>query len=205
MRVNLGPYPNFYGVYQLADFLQYIGVSESRCEKIGGWLSDTWLDKFCNWVYEKRKRKIKVKIHDYDLWSLDSTLALIILPALIKIRQGKHGAPHVDDEDVPDHLKSINSVKDEHGNDDNWFMRWDYILDEMIWSFRQINSDWEDQYWSGESDFYSEQCADNPELFEMKTGSKHTLDCDWEGRKKHQDRIQNGLRLFGKYFQALWT
>jgi XTP/dITP diphosphohydrolase len=28
--------------------------------------------------------------------------------------------------------------------------------------------------------------------------------CDWEGLKREQDRIQNGFRLFGKYYQNLW-
>ena len=27
---------------------------------------------------------------------------------------------------------------------------------------------------------------------------------DDEGRKKHQERMSNGFRLFGKYYEALW-
>ena len=30
------------------------------------------------------------------------------------------------------------------------------------------------------------------------------LTCDWEGRKKVEERINNGFRLFGKYYQGLW-
>jgi hypothetical protein len=29
-------------------------------------------------------------------------------------------------------------------------------------------------------------------------------ECDWDGLRAHGERIQNGLELFGKYFQALW-
>jgi hypothetical protein len=35
---------------------------------------------------------------------------------------------------------------------------------------------------------------------------EHTGDrsCDWDGLKLEQERIQNGFRLFGKYYQGLW-
>ena len=53
----------------------------------------------------KENRKIKVKIHDYDVWNLDHTLALIISPALENMNMDTHGAPFVDEEDdLPDVL-----------------------------------------------------------------------------------------------------
>jgi len=33
----------------------------------------------------------------------------------------------------------------------------------------------------------------------------HTSTLDKEGFAAHHERIQNGLRLFGKYYRALWT
>ena len=38
----------------------------------------------------------------------------------------------------------------------------------------------------------------------MKKGPNDTSHFDDEGYKKHQERITNGLKLFGKYYQALW-
>jgi hypothetical protein len=29
-------------------------------------------------------------------------------------------------------------------------------------------------------------------------------DCDWDGMREYGTRIQNGFRLFGKYYQHLW-
>lgn len=38
----------------------------------------------------------------------------------------------------------------------------------------------------------------------MVEGPKHTRVYDWKGRKKYEERIANGFRLFGKYYQSLW-
>ena len=54
-------------------------------------------------------REIDVTIDNYDLWNLDNTLAYIIHPALVKLKEIKNGAPKVDDEDVPEHLKSTSA------------------------------------------------------------------------------------------------
>jgi hypothetical protein len=29
-------------------------------------------------------------------------------------------------------------------------------------------------------------------------------DCDWDAMKAHNKRIDNGCRLFGKYYRGLW-
>ena len=34
--------------------------------------------------------------------------------------------------------------------------------------------------------------------------SRDNRKCDWDARQKVQERIDNGLRLFGKYYQTLW-
>jgi hypothetical protein len=38
----------------------------------------------------------------------------------------------------------------------------------------------------------------------MVQGPKHTAETDWDARKEYGNRIQNGFRLFGKYYQSLW-
>jgi hypothetical protein len=40
--------------------------------------------------------------------------------------------------------------------------------------------------------------------YQMKHGPNDTYQCDYEGMRVVEARIQNGFRLFGKYFQALW-
>jgi hypothetical protein len=141
-------------------------------------------------------RKIKVKIDDYDVWSLDNTLAHIIHPALIRLRDVKHGSPTVLDEDVPEHLRADNE------NDVKVHDRWTWVLNEMIWAFGQELIDWEDQFHAGEHDLQFEELPDGN--YEMKRGPKDTHVFDAEGYRAHNARIQNGFRLFGTYYSGLW-
>lgn len=152
-----------------------------------------------------------VKIDKWDTWSMDYTLGIIILPMLKQLRDTKHGAPFVDDEDVPEELKSTSAPpKDnEWGTDANHFKRWDWVLDEMIFAFEsKLDESWRKQFESGVHDLYTEPCEwdenGKPKLYEMKKGPNDTYHCDYEGMKVVEDRIQNGFRLLGKYFQSLW-
>jgi len=158
------------------------------------------------------ERKIKIQIDNYDCWNLDSTLALIIAPSLKKLKEIKHGAPYVDPSDVPDHLKPIsfkdengieNDLSIENGNTDNThFQRWDWVIDEMIFAFESKNISWSEQFESGESDYkFVEQEDGN---FKMEKGPNHTFTVDEEGIKFYRSRIDNGIRLFAKYYDALW-
>lgn len=156
-----------------------------------------------------------VKIDRWDTWSMDHTLAQIVLPMLKQLQKDKHGAPNVDDEDVPDELKSTSAPpkENEWDTDDNHFKRWDYVLDEMIFAFEKKNmDDWDEEFWSGEVGEISWKESDktffNPitnkeeKTYQMLTTGNRT--CDWEGREKMQKRISNGFRLFGKYYEGLW-
>jgi len=75
------------------------------------------------------KRKELIIIHAFDTWSLDHTLALVIVPALKKFREAPGGTPG----GFVDHLKGKPTEK-------NWaaaHRRWLKIIDAMIWSFEQ--------------------------------------------------------------------
>lgn len=168
----------------------------------------TWLYKLLLWIDKRKKRKIKVRIDRYDTWSMDNTLAHIILPMLKQLKEDKHGAPHVDDEDVPEHLRSTaareltEEEKSWHSPDEHHFARWDWVLDEMIFAFScSLDDSWEEQFHSGESDFAFKKLENGMSEL-IQTG---TRTYDFEGRKKFQARITNGFRLFGKYYQGLWT
>ena len=153
-----------------------------------------------------------VKIDKWDTWSMDSTLSIIILPMLKQLNATKHGAPTTDDADVPEGLRSTDAPpkENEWDVDENWFKRWDWIMDEMIWTFeqKQPDCDWEHQYYSGVHDtsFRAiEWDADGKALLhEQVKGPNDTFKVDREGMDKHQDRINNGMKLFGKYYQGLW-
>ena len=151
-----------------------------------------------------------VKIDRYDTWSMDHTLADIILPMLKQLNTEKHGAPHVDDEDVPMELQSwVSPAKDEYDTDGHHFARWDYVLNEMIFAFEcKADDTWQEKFSSGEHDMKSVPCAwdenGKPTLYNFEKGPNDTYKCDYEGMQEVQKRITNGFRLFGRYYENLW-
>ena len=201
MRVYLGPHIGFFGPYQLANLLKYVGVPETARDWIAEKLPIKPFEVIDGW----RKRKVEIEIHDYDVWGMDHTLAMIVHPMLLRLKELKHGAPLVADEDVPDELKSTSasSKENEWDTDDNHFRRWDWVMDEMIFAFEQLAKDsWEEQFYSGVTDITFEEVGNG--YVELKKGPANTFKVDREGLQKCQDRIDNGLRLFAKYYHGLW-
>jgi hypothetical protein len=143
---------------------------------------------------------------------MDHTLAEIILPMLIQLRNDKHGSPMVDDEDVPEHLRAAKKPKLKRKKDDirNTLQvhaldmddehslihdKWDWVIGEMIWAFEQkVTDDDENQF------FDHTGCGDAAPWAKDYVSPK----VDWEGLKAHQARKSNGYRLFGKYYEGLW-
>jgi hypothetical protein len=141
-----------------------------------------------------RDRRIKIHIDNYDVWNADNTLALVIHPMLVKLKEGKHGSPTVDLEDAPEDPSDVHS-------------RWEWVLNEMIWTFEQLSKD----------DKGDDQFHHNPEQLELTRSSEKALGfnhqkdpakpkywVDIEAQKLHHSRIDNGLRLFAKYYNSLW-
>ncbi len=129
----------------------------------------------------EKGKKHRVYIDDYDVWSLDYSLSFIIYPALLKLKNKKFGTPFVDDGDVPEELHSKydkKMYKEWEIDDTRHFLRWDYILDEIIWAFKQ----------------HSE--CDPREPFDKEN--------DYKLNKEYNERKTNAFRLFGKYYQCLW-
>ena len=91
----------------------------------------------------RKNRAEKIEIEKFDTWSMDATLALIIHPMLIQLKETTHGAPVVSLEDVPEHL---------------------HATEESIAKY-------------------------------LESGERLSA---------YQDRISNGFRLFGKYYENLW-
>ena len=176
----------------------------------------TPISRAIQWVWDKVDRKIDyVKIDRWDTWSMDHTLSYIILPMLKQLKETKHGSPFVDDEDVPDELKSTSAPpkENEYDTDANHFKRWDYVLDEMIFAFEhKVDDSWEDAYRSGEHDILwvpvdkdgNEVPKGEHKFMQMAKGPKDTYECDYDGMEIVHKRMKNGFRLFGKYYEGLW-
>jgi hypothetical protein len=159
------------------------------------------LYRLCNWIESKRERQIYVRIDKYDSWSADHTLALIAVPLLRQLQANKHGAPNVDDDDVPEGL-GLRSYEcdqlpmDEYTPDANHFKRWDWVLSEIIWALEQKTSD------SVEDQFYSKV---DPQLksSDIEDIMSNTV-IDWTAMNAWQERKTRGYKLFGKYYENLW-
>ena len=163
-------------------------------------------------------RKVDVVIENFDTRSLDNTLAHIILPGLIQLKNTKMGVPaEFADVGGADYgmQDSFDFYKDSHNDAfDERCKRWEETLDKMIWSFQQIVfDDYEQQYHHGKPEYdwvKTDQQFTNPvnnkveDTFQMidKNPTEHWT--DYEGMRVHEERIQEGLELFGKYYRHLW-
>lgn len=204
MKIYIGKYLNYFGPFQIAEkLLFWLDKDDDRVfrlgERLAGGESDSLLNRFCQWIYNRRQRTIYIKIDQYDTWSMDATLALIIAPMLRQLKETKHSCARVDDEDVPDALKSTSAppVKNAWDIDANWEARWNYVLSEMIWAFEQ-----HDCRVDTERQFYDHSDVDeNASLNEQVKQVKF----DRTGFESWHARKQNGFRLFGKYFTNLWS
>ena len=187
MKVKIGPYVPHWSVTRSEQkwLMNRYGkfVEDEEYDRIDflvlGFLNfwQAVLDLTVNKIQYWRDRKISIRIDGFDTWSMDNTLAYIIVPMLKQLKDTKQGGPWVDAEDVPEELRTNETYKD--GDvDENWFNRWDYVLDEMIFAFENIAADdWREPFYG------------------MPYES---------GMKPVEERIQNGTRLFGKYYQCLW-
>ena len=77
------------------------------------------------------------------------------------------------------------------------FKRWDWILNEEIWAFEQlVNEDAESQF------FDHSECKPGRKPWDSDEYKK--VKYDKEGYEAWQKRMDNGFRLFGKYYRNHW-
>ena len=183
-------------------------------EKVADWLAP--VSQAVRWTLDRVHPEIRVvRIDPSDTWGMDHTLAHIVLPMLRQLKATKHGSPLVDDEDVPEHLRSTAAPpkKNDWDVDDNHHQRWDWAMDEMIHAFESLVDDsWQEQYHSGEHDLVwtpvdakgNEVARGEHQYYRMDRGPNDTYSVDRVGLAQAEARIQNGFRSFGKYFQSLW-
>ena len=192
-----------YAIMEKVIFWREIDYDEPLVQNI---LKSTKLGWFCDKLYTIRSffnRDIKyIHIDPWDAWSLEHTLSPIILPILQELKRVKNGAPFIADEDVPKNLRvgakgtgnsDVHKLFDD--GDNTFFERYDNILDEMTWTFTQLSMD------DHEAPFYDHtESSKEPDL----NKSIRKLQVDRKGLAAHNARINNGLRLFGKYYRSLW-
>ena len=220
MKVDIGPYLPYYNTSRLEDKWiewRYKKDAWEVDEKDYDFLDTSVLglleayyyfvlkpiNSFNHW----RRRREKVRIDYYDTWSMDHTLALIIIPMLEQLKATNHGHPVPDVDDAPHIGKG--EEEDYGGNDNKSSERWDWIMDEMIWAFKQVHGEWGD----GNESYYHDPYEPGEEVGRTKIGDKYLISEEAARKrgkfnpdkyKAYNDRITNGLRLFGKYYRSLW-
>ncbi len=227
MKINIGPYKS-----DLIPVRRWERSYEMlRSDKF--YLDEkdyTWYDKIVMGFFDKlsdlvlpinrwanrRKRKVKVHVDGYDVWGADHTLAMIIAPTLKKLKEVQHGYPHVDNEDVPEELRFV-MTDEEKANwdgtvDSKHEARWNYVLDEMIWAFEQhadpYDNDAQFHHNSDQLEMVFTKVEGMPastmSFNYQKDPTKPAYWVDREGKEAHHARMRNGVRLFAKYYEALW-
>lgn len=196
MKVNIGKYKDWFGPYQLAEMILFwirpevddygLKKTSEKVDKLGDWLANdkngnpSWISKILRYIDSKNKRKVQVRIDDYDVWDMSHTLGLIALPMLKKLKEEKHGSCLVDDKDVPEDIRGDEFIHE----------KWAWALDEMIFAFECKSGDF--QIWEDEM------------IDEIRDKDGKRDEVAYARFIKKSERIQNGFRLFGAYYEGLW-
>jgi hypothetical protein len=200
MKVYLGPYKDYWvSPYTILENFFFWRKDYDAFENE----PPKWLTATCEFVYKYipfKERTQYVKIDKWDTWSMDGTLANIILPMLIQLKATKHGTPI---EFAETGGEDYNAQKHFDFYDTNEELNtkaiaeWDIVFDKMIFSFEHIIDDggWEEEFCTGK--FSTTIGIGEP-------GWQGTRVCDYEAIKKVHAQIQEGLELFGKYYRNLW-
>ena len=100
---------------------------------------------------KKDKSADTIHIDNFDCWSLDYTLARIIHPALIRLKETKHGYPELWEDGMVTHHNWDRQLHFDFIDEDietNYLIdKWNGVLDKMIYSFGKIM---EDDYFDNE-------------------------------------------------------
>jgi len=216
MKVYLGKYGTYWSnwyltgkIYKLIYRNKFDFLSDDeydakiKIEKYLDKIIPEWFWKFVNFFTNRRYTYIK--IDDYDIWSLDHTLSMIILESLRKFKQSYIDSevkgipgPFLTDPEYENQMcfDFYQSAYNEQSDIDNWIR----TLDKMIYSFDSIVND-------GKSKFFDHsECTD---LHENMSGDEFTdsinkIKVDKIGLEIHYQKVDEGLLLFSKYFKNLW-
>lgn len=166
--------------------------------------------------YQKNNRK-KVDIHidKYDSWNAGHTMAYIILPILIQLRDTSNSIPSsFADDGIGSSQETFEFYKDDKQAFEKSVENWNETLNKMIWSFQQlVHDDYDQLYHHGHAKFewkeldetvYNPMTNKHEKTYEMIDTNPNDHWYDVQGHKLHEERIQEGLELFGKYFTNLW-
>jgi len=149
------------------------------------------------------QRRIHIKIDDFDTINLTETCALLILPLLLEYKETYECIPDSAMSDISGQLCFDFYDGYEHPFDIKPVIRWDDLLDKMIWSFYQLSTkSGIEMYQHGKISLEEKRSKDGVFYYERNT-SQYWFDS--VGYDEYVRRIQEGIDLFAKHFQELLT
>ena len=153
-------------------------------------------------------RKNHVVCSERDAFEADRVISQMVLPLLLQVKKDKQGAPFVDDAYVPEELRSTACAPKENkwDTDGNWFKRYEYVLDEIIFAMQEIANDYENapNMFEKVREMTFGEIDPKTMTGELDTGLEIIPHMEALNKAYHA-RIQNGLMLFSVFFTSLWT
>jgi hypothetical protein len=158
-----------------------------RTTKLGDWILDTFpygwriyhtVGQFRNWTITKYQQ-LRYGVADSECWSLDYTFTRYMLPR----------------------LKHFRNMKRYSYPSDITPEEWERILDEIIWAFDYMAN--EDKYI-----IMPHFDSDIEKIFDINRPKTLEREIEWRNyfdkMKSLQHRKVEALKLFSKYYEALW-
>ncbi len=181
----------------------------------GPWYKSIWLHIY--WGVERNYRdakfwlikgyqRVKYGFPLVEVWNFNSFLAEWALPRLKHLRTSKNGYPcEVTSGNDENQLCFDFYKKSEQEVEDEAKAKWGIILDKIIWSFENLDN-WPEPIKPPNYDerYRVEERGGIEENGGLEFVSVDDRKWDWAPVNKHQEKIQEGLDLFAKYYQNLW-
>jgi hypothetical protein len=178
MKIYIGPHRSWFGPYQLsAKILFWMNKDDNRIHKFGEWLAGD-SGKLLNLENVLNEDIQSSKLCKFLSW-IDSKKK-----RKVKVRIDKYDTWNVDGTlayIILPMLKQLQATK--HGSPSG----------EYDWKWKESETEYPNEI-TGKM----EKCS------QLYHGPNHTHVYDSEGAKKHTDRMDNGFKLFGKYYRSLW-
>ena len=144
----------------------------------------------------KKKQLRKYSYSNLDIWNASYTMAEFIYELLVDFKRSKR------------YGYSASSPEE-----------WEHIINELIWTFGELRSDYKSSPYYRALDQGSDEAFDSAEPYDFAKNEDGTVafkflkEDIWDKyvtakvldeEKKYRDRISKGLELFGRYFENLW-
>lgn len=178
MKVKIRKYIEIWNIYVFVDKIcTLFNDDDDKVIEIFNKIDEIkWLERFNNFINNLNEKinskKDTIKIDKWDVWNLNITLAKIIYPSLLEYKR---------------QIDVYHEVKDEFKED----------IDKMIFSFKALNEDWEQQFYSK----IENKDKDKGDIIQINK----SFEFDDKGYDSYNEKINEGLKLFGEKYMSLWN